>query len=252
MSEKDQQTYSLEETIGYRFGDRTLLERAMTHSSSTAASHCSYERLEFLGDAVLGLVVAQALFEWPEHYDEGEMSELKSEVVNRRSLAKAGHRLGLDAHLRVGKGLSLKRRCPPSLVADAYEALVGAVFLDGGLAEARAIVLGTIKPELKAALQRRHPANFKSILQRLVQADGGQPPDYETVAEAGPEHARRFHVVVRVGGEQAGSGWGKTKKLAEQAAAEEGISKLYAGSGKHARSCGPDPNADRPGACSPG
>ncbi len=227
MTEAHVQFAGLQEALGYRFKDMSLLRKAMTHSSLKPAGYSSYERLEFLGDAVAGLIVAQRLFQWPERYSEGEMTEMKSAAVNRRSMARAGGRLKLESYLRTDPALEQSGRYPTSLIANAYEALIGAVFLDGGLEKAREVVVRTLEPELKAAERRAHNHNFKSLLQRLVQGDGHELPAYRTARAVGPQHDQRFQAVVRVGGAERGSGWGKTKKDAEQEAARQALGSLY-------------------------
>jgi len=227
MSAEKTPLAELEEAIGYRFKDESLLAKAMTHSSLVSRGLRSYERLEFVGDAAIGLVVAQRFFQHPGRLSEGQMSEMKAAAVNRRSLAEAGRRIGLQRFIRVGKGLAESAQYPPSLIADAYEALVGAVFLDGGFSRARRVVLRTLRPELEAAEQRRHPPNYKSLLQQLMQAEGKGTPAYSTAREEGPRHNKRFLAVVRVDGVEHGSGWGKTKKQAEQQAAAQALERLY-------------------------
>ena len=217
----------LQEQIGYRFSDASLLRRAVTHSSLSAEGHVSYERLEFLGDAVVALVVAQELFDSPAGLTEGQMTEIRSRAVSKPSMARAGRRLKLHRHLRVDRGLAQRRKYPPSLVADAYEAVVGAVFLDAGLERAREFVLRTLEAELTAAERGEPPLNFKAILQQLVQAEGQEPPSYQTVKKAGPEHDSSFLVAVFLAGKKSGAGWGKTKKEAEQKAAQSALQTHY-------------------------
>ena len=229
MTETDPQLHELEQIIQYHFTDTSLLVKAMTHSSLTPAGFRSYERLEFLGDAVASLVVAQKLFEAPARHSEGEMTEIKSVAVSHRSMVRAGARLGLERFLRADRGLSQKQDYPPSLITDAYEAVIGAIFLDGGLEAARSFLLRTLGPELEAAEKREHTPNFKSIFQQLVQVDGRPPPQYRTTSQVGPEHDKRFQAEVCVDGEEKGSGWGRTKKDAQQKAAEQALDALYPG-----------------------
>lgn len=227
MSEDRQDLAELERVLGYCFRNRDLLRQALTHASLSPAGYRSYERLEFLGDAVAGLVVAQRLFESEERYSEGEMTEIKAATVNRRSMATAGERLGLSSFLRAEQGLADRQRYPRSLISDAYEALVGALYLDGGLEEARRFVLSSLGPELQAAEQSEHPPNYKSILQEKLQSEGHAPPVYRTAARVGPEHNTRFQAAAYVDGKERGRGWGPTKKQAEQKAAQEALKTLY-------------------------
>ena len=173
------------------------------------------------------LVVAHAFYESPEAPSEGEMTTMKSNAVSRRSMAQAGDRLNLQHYLRVERGLAQRKKYPPSVIADAYEALIGAIFLDGGFEAAREFVLLSLRPELEAARQRTHPPNYKSILQQLVQAEGRDPPVYRTVKKVGPDHDMRFLAAAELGGIEGESGWGKTKKDAEQEAARCTLDRLY-------------------------
>ncbi len=216
----------LQKNIDYEFDDISLLRKAVTHSSLAPVGHRSYERLEFLGDAVASLVIAEKLFASAENYSEGEMTVMKSDTVNRRSMEQAGRRLNLPDYLRVDEGLN-RQECPGSLVTDAYEALVGAIFLDSDYSRAQQFVLATLKEELRDAEEREHPPNYKSILQELRQADGNQPPGYHTAREVGPAHNARFQAEVRIDGVTQGTGWGKTKKSAEQQAAHNALDVLY-------------------------
>jgi ribonuclease-3 len=231
VSNRNQELEKLQDTIGYEFEDISLLRKAMTHSSLAPAGHRSYERLEFLGDAVAGLVIAEKLFRSPATYTEGEMTVMKSDTVNRHSMEKAGRRLDLESYIRINQGLA-QQEYPASLITDAYEALVGAIFLDGGFEESRQFVLRTLQEELAAAEEREHPPNYKSVLQELLQAEGKQPPTYHTARKVGPAHNTRFQAEVRLEGVAQGSGWGKTKKQAEQQAAREALNALYADSWK--------------------
>jgi ribonuclease-3 len=213
----------LQKAIGYAFRDISLLNKALTHASLAGQGLWSYERLEFLGDAVAGLVVAARLFSAPERLNEGEMTAIRSDAVCGRSMAAAGERLGLSEHVRVDRGLARRQDYPPSVIADAYEALVGAIFLDGGFEKAREFVLRSLAQEIHEAEERRHPPSFKSILQELVQAAGFEPPTYRTLQQTGPDHDARFLAAVYVQEAEKGTGWGITKKDAEQKAAEDAL-----------------------------
>ncbi|MFW5922868.1 MAG: ribonuclease III [Planctomycetota bacterium] len=226
MREEQQRLDELQDSIGYEFDDISLLRKAITHSSLVPQGHHSYERLEFLGDAVSGLVIAEELFSEPAEYSEGEMTIIKSDTVNRHSMEKAGRRLELDQYLKVNDGLS-DQKYPGSLLTDAYEAVVGAVFLDGGYTTARDFVLRTLAPELEDAKIREHTPNYKSVIQELLQAQGQEPPTYHTARKVGPDHNVRFQAEIRVDGVPQGSGWGRKKKKAEQEAAREALRQLY-------------------------
>lgn len=217
----------LQDVIGYHFNDLSLLHKALTHASLSGEGLLSYERLEFLGDAVAGLVVAERLFNAPGRPSEGEMTSIKSEVVCRRSMMHAGQRLNLGEYVRADRGLARRKAYPASVIADAFEALIGAVFLDGGFHAARQFVLRALDPEVREAQQRRHPPNHKSILQEMVQSDGGPPPSYRTLRREGPDHEARFLTAAFIGGVEAGTGWGATKKDAEQQAAKAALESRY-------------------------
>jgi len=211
----------LQRRLGYRFRDRRLLERALTHRSFAYEAGLSenYERLEFLGDAVLGLVVAEALFADHPDLAEGDLSKLKSQAVSSPALSRYAAGIGLGEELRVGVGEERTGgREKPSLLADSMEAVLGAVFLDGGLAAARRV----IAPLLERALgDRPEPGHggAKTRLQEISQARGWELPVYRQVAAEGPDHRKRFTVECLVAGEQVGVGEGGSKKLAEQRAA---------------------------------
>ena len=214
--------------MGYHFTDQSLLQKALTHASLHGVGGISYERLEFLGDAVAGVVVAERLFRAPEHWSEGQMTAIKSDAVSRTSMVSAGRRLGLESYMRVDRGLAAGgKKYPDSVVADAFEALVGAVFLDGGMEKAREFVLQFMGLEIQRCEERRHTPNFKSTLQELVQAECGRPPTYRTLQQVGPDHEAQFLAAVHVLGVEKGSGWGTTKKEAEQRAAEAALETHY-------------------------
>jgi ribonuclease-3 len=220
---------SLQDRLGHRFRDPSLLVLAMKHASSRGKQEGSNERLEFLGDSVLGLVVCQYLFERSTDTTEGQMTKVKSSVVSRSALARAGRWLELAEHLQVDEGLRQRRHLPVSLLADAYEALVGAIYLDAGLATARDFVLRTLAAEIEAAEADKHVPSYKSTLQELAQADGSGVPRYKLVRHEGPDHRRRYLCAVRVGEEDWGAGWGTTKKAAEQQAARDALRQHYPG-----------------------
>jgi ribonuclease-3 len=217
----------LQDLLQYRFGDPALLRLAMTHASARGRDGPSNERLEFLGDAVMGLVVSAHLFGEKPRLSEGEMTSVKSTVVSRRVLSHVSRALGLPTFLQVDSGLQRRTRYPGSVVANAYEAVVGAIFADGGLGPAREFVMRTLGPEVKKVQDRRHVPNYKAVLQERTQAEGKGTPEYAVVRWEGPDHRRSYRVVVQVAGEQCGTGAGETKKEAEQQAAGEALDRLY-------------------------
>ncbi|MFI5316096.1 MAG: ribonuclease III [Myxococcota bacterium] len=214
--------------LGHRFARPELLEQALTHSSrahEVGDRDAGNERLEFLGDAVLGLVVAERLMRAHPHADEGELTQARAEAVNEQALAERARALGLDALVRLSRGERRQGgRAKDSILANAFEALLGALYLDGGLEVARAFLARELGPALVARDKRERDP--KTALQELLQAAGREPPRYATVAQTGPPHARQFSVEVRAGDALLGVGSGSSKRLAEQAAAREALAAL--------------------------
>ncbi len=204
----------------HAFRDPELLRQALTHAST--ASETDNERLEFLGDAVLDLIVAEELFRCEPQRSEGEMTELKSWVVSRKALAEAGRELGLDRAARVGHGLE-SRRLPNSVLANLYEACLGAVYLDAGLDAARAFVRATLCEPLAGALGAGLARNPKQRLQEHCQLRTGAPPGYVQLEERGDAHARAFLVAAEIAGRRFPPAWGRTRKEAEGWAAHEAL-----------------------------
>jgi ribonuclease-3 len=223
---------TLQTAVGYRFRDRGLLEHAMTHTSraneDVSGGVVDNESLEFLGDAVLGFIVADLLFrEFPE-CDEGEKSKMKAMLVSTTTLARVAERLQLGDHLLLGRGEEKTGgRRKQALLADGCEALIAAIYLDGGIEQARAFVvheLGGIIDDM-----RRDGINgqdYKSALQELVQAGNRPLPEYRVVGTLGPDHQKRFDVEVVVAGEALARATGSSKKEAEQEAARLALSRF--------------------------
>jgi ribonuclease-3 len=212
----------LAERIGHRFEDPGLLSEAMAHRSWCAeeAARVSNERLEFLGDAVLGLVVAEHTFSTHPGLSDGQMSKVRASVVNTKVLAEVGLGLGLPDYLRLGRGEDLSGgRAKESILADATEAVIGAVYLDGGLSEARRLILGLLADRIAVAVGEPGVSDHKSRLQEQAVALGRGVPRYE-VEGFGPDHARRYLATVYVAGQPLGRGEGRSKKDAEQVAAQ--------------------------------
>lgn len=207
-------------SIPHSFRDPSLLALALTHASTGASAN--NERLEFLGDVVLDLVVAEELFHAHADLAEGELTELKAWVVSRAVLARAASALELDRELAVGQGMR-ERALPRSVQANVYEALLGAVYLDGGLAAAQAFVRTSLAGPLERVHRLQGPVNPKQTLQRLAQLETGEPPCYELLAERGHAHAKAFLVAARVGARTFPSAWGRTRKEAERWAAHEAL-----------------------------
>jgi ribonuclease-3 len=223
---------TLQLAIGYRFRDRGLLEHAMTHTSraneDVSGGVHDNESLEFLGDAVLGFLIADVLFsEFPEH-DEGQKSKIKAALVSTTTLARLSERLAIGDHLLLGRGEEKTGgRKKQALLADGYEALIAAIYLDGGIEHARAFVMREYEALIGEA--RRLGAagqDYKSALQELVQAQNQPLPDYRLVGTVGPDHRKLFQVEVVVNGEAVAEATGSSKKEAEQEAARLALEHL--------------------------
>jgi ribonuclease III len=206
-------------SIGYQFRNPDLLRYALRHASSASCRRESNERLEFLGDAVLGLVVCQTLYERLPDALEGDMTKIKSAVVSRRACARVANNLRLTDGLVLGQGMDCGEQLPSSLAAGTLEAVIAAIYMDGGLEPARDFILRHMDEELRAATASQHQFNYKSQLQQWAQRQLGGTPQYELLDEKGPDHAKCFEVAVSVNDQQFPSAWGPNKKEAEQKAA---------------------------------
>ena len=216
-----------ERSLGYQFRNPKWLRKALVHSSNRISSGLSNERLEFLGDSVMGMLVAEYLFnEYPD-FTEGHLTKVKSVVVSRPVLAKCAAALGLQRYVQIGPGMAADA-LPETVVANALEAVIAAIFLDGGLDAARRFVLEKLKDEIDLVVTDRHEKNYKSLLQQLVQRKEGITPTYRVIAEEGPDHAKRFCVAAVIGDRVADQAWGANKKAAEQLAAEKTYKHLLA------------------------
>lgn len=218
----------LEQIIGYTFRDKYLLNQALTHSSYANEKKLgklgSNERLEFLGDAVLELISSDYLFAKFPQLPEGELTKKRASLVCEPSLAYCAREFGLPGFLLLGKGEDMTGgRNRDSIVSDATEALLGAIYLDGGFANAKEFVLRFILNDME---HKQLFYDSKTILQEIVQEDGSQPVEYVLVKEEGPDHNKKFTVEALVNGASMGLGSGHTKKAAEQAAAYQAIRKM--------------------------
>lgn len=219
---------SLEEKLGYTFQDKSLLENALTHSSCANESKGrlhSNERLEFLGDSILGMVVAEHLYRNHPDLPEGELTRTRAALVCEESLVEVAHDLGLGDYLKLGKGEEAGGgRTRPSIRADAVEAVLAAVYLDGGIGSARKIIQKYIlSREIEGLNSQR---DYKTALQELIQRESGQSLKYRLTGSEGPDHDKRFFVEVDLNGQPVGAGKGRSKKEAEQMAAKAAIGKL--------------------------
>jgi len=223
---EDERLEHAQDILGHDFERLELLEQALMHASITDARVESNERLEFLGDVVLGLVVCEHLFCNYEDLLEGELTKIKSSVVSRKVCAEVAAARGLDEFIVLGKGLSNRSNLPPSVLAAVYEAVIGAIFLDGGLDAARAFVLQDMGRRITLAARTGHQHNFKSVLQQTAQQEFDVTPQYLLLDEKGPDHAKCFEVCVGIGSRRFPSAWGPSKKQAEQQAALEALFEL--------------------------
>ena len=219
---------TLEEKLGYSFQNRELLENALTHSSRANESRGklpSNERLEFLGDSILGMVVADHLYRGHPDLPEGGLTRTRAALVCEESLVEVAQALNLGEYLRLGKGESSGGgRERPSIQADAVEAVLAAIYLDGGIGSARKFIQKFILSRETDGLAK--PLDHKTALQELVQRESGQVLRYRLVGEEGPDHNKRFFVEVTLNGQAVGSGSGRSKKEAEQMAAAAAIESL--------------------------
>lgn len=215
-----------ERRIGYRFSDQSLLRSALTHASGAEHRLASNERLEFLGDSILGAVVCELLFHQYPEYLEGDLTKIKSIVVSRRTCAKISDALGMQEFLILGKGMTTHPTIPPSVLADVFESIIAAVYLDGGDQAAREFVEKYIGPEIELAAGGEVGSNYKSLLQQLAQREHGTTPTYQLLDEKGPDHSKCFKIAAQIGHHRYQAAWGRNKKEAEQRAARNALSEL--------------------------
>jgi ribonuclease-3 len=216
-----------QEAIGYHFQQPELLRSALTHASGANTRLASNERMEFLGDAVLGLVTCELLYQRFPDYQEGDLTRVKSIVVSRRTCAHFSRELDLGQFLFLGKGMTVNPdNVPPNLLADVYESLVAAIYLDGGLEVARDFILRLLGPEIEEVVGGSAGGNFKSQLQQLAQREFNATPQYLLLDEKGPDHSKCFKIAAVIGRHTYRGAWGRTKKEAEQRAAMNAIAQV--------------------------
>ena len=222
----------LEHALGYDFRNRELLEHSLTHSSFAHEQNLGEvddnERLEFLGDSVLGFLISNFLYKAHPNIKEGELSKLKAYLVSSANLVHYSERLSLGDYLRLGKGEEKTGgRGKPALLVDAFEAVLAAIYIDGGLESVRDVVDALFRHQIEDVDDSgERSSNFKSVLQEDLQSRSRSPARYKVVEETGPDHQRLFTVEVVIDGKSIASGRGLTKKAAEQAAAEEALEVL--------------------------
>lgn len=209
----------LEQLLDYHFSDPHLLSEALAHSSQAKDRLLSNERLEFLGDSILAVVICQTLFARFPAYLEGDLTKIKSMLVSRKTCAKIANSLGLSKFVKVGKGMDKTRAMSGSVSAGALESLIAAIYLDGGFQAAAEFILKLFAPTIDMVDARQHQENFKSLLQQYCQQEFGVTPIYELLDEKGPDHNKCFETVAVIHSRRFPSAWGITKKEAEQKAA---------------------------------
>lgn len=215
-----------ESVLGHPFADRELLRQALTHSSNTDDGLASNERLEFLGDAVLGVVVCAMIFRRFPGLREGDMTKIKSLAVSRDTCAHIARDLGIEPLLILGKGMQGNGKLPASLSACAFESLIGALYLDAGFERCESFIRPLLEPVIERAAVGGHQQNFKSVLQQFLQRRLGHSPCYRVLDEQGPDHSKCFKVRAEIGERHFEPCWGPTKKRAEQEAALAALKEL--------------------------
>jgi ribonuclease III len=203
-----------------------LLRAALTHTSSADTRQDSNERMEFLGDAVLGLVCVEQLYMRFPDYQEGDLTKIKSAVVSRRTCARISRQLNLGEFMFLGKGMHFQGVIPSNLLADVYESLVGAIYLDGGLEPAKEFILKYLNPEIELVAEAAHAGNYKSLLQQVAQKEFNATPAYHLLDEKGPDHSKCFKISAVIGRYHYAAAWGRTKKEAEQKAAMNALAMI--------------------------
>ena len=232
MSAEEDRLPLCEQRLGYQFHDRELLKSALTHASGANHRLASNERLEFLGDAILGAVVCELLFQRFPQFQEGELTRIKSAVVSRQACARMSAKLGLNEFLIVGKGVTNTPMIPPSILSDVFESLIAAIYLDGGTDPVQAFISEHLVPEIESNVSNGKDENYKSSLQQYSQKWFGAPPSYELVDEKGPDHAKNFYISAIVDNQHYTAAWGANKKEAEQLAARNALVELMKDQGK--------------------
>lgn len=215
-----------ERILQYTFKNEKLLQESLTHASIADHRLESNERMEFLGDAVLDVIVCEALYRKFPHYLEGELTQVKSAVVSRRTCAEVSNETGLTDLLIIGKGISSREAMPSSLAAAVYESVVAALYIDGGFEVVKQYVLRTISGKIDIISSNSHQQNYKAVLQQHAQKLLGATPIYELLDEKGPDHSKCFEICVLVDRRRFTSAWGPNKKMAEQKAALAALEEL--------------------------
>ncbi len=229
-----------QEAISYRFRQPDLLKAALTHASGANTRLASNERLEFLGDAVLGVICVEQLYVRFPELQEGDLTKIKSAVVSRRTCARMSKEYGLGDYLLLGKGMHLHTAVPANMLADVFESVVGAIYLDGGLEPAKAFVLKYLEAEIDLVAEGAH-GNHKSVLQQEAQRRFGATPQYVVLDEQGPDHSKCFKVAAEIHKRLYPAAWGPNKKEAEQRAAQNALADLRGEAVPYPADCSPLP-----------
>lgn len=216
-----------QDIIGYRFKDIQFLEDALKHASGVSHRLASNERMEFLGDAILGFVACEQLYHSFPDCLEGELTRIKSVVVSRDTCAKISERLGLNNHLVLGKGMASDPEIPRSVMAAALESLIAAIYLDGGIEPTRKFIIEHIENEIEQIASGEQGGNYKSQLQQFAQREHGVTPVYQLLDEKGPDHSKCFKISAQVAHQRFPAAWGRSKKESEQRAAHNAINEIY-------------------------
>lgn len=221
----------LQQLMDYKFKERSYLVRALTHSSFSNENKKeklkNNERLEFLGDSVLGLIISEYLFSHYANLEEGQLTKIRAKIVCEASLGSASKALRLGEFMMFGRGEELTGgRERTSILSDAFEALIAAIFLDGGMEQARAFVLRRLDAVIKDAVEGKLFVDYKTRLQEVIQIQKGNRIKYEIVREEGPDHSKIFYTEVRLNDVTIGVGSGHSKKESEQEAAKHGLKRL--------------------------
>ena len=223
---KKQIVQRIEEALQYHFSDHTILQKALTHSSAASGKLDSNERLEFLGDSVLGLVICQALFERFPSYLEGDLTKIKSKLVSRKTCSFLANQLDVDDLLEIGPGMKKSKALQGSISAATLESLIAAIYLDGGFEAAKDFILRVFGPMIEQSDADQHHENYKSLLQQYAQQHLNHSVGYEILDEKGPDHNKCFEIAAVIDHKRYPSAWGTTKKEAQQNAAYNALVEL--------------------------
>lgn len=229
-TKRQKELKEFQQSIGYSFKDETLLDTALTHSSYTANrmdGKAHYERLEFLGDSVLSMIISQYIFKCCKDQAEGQLTRIRANIVCEQSLFDAATKLEMGKFLQISKGEELTGgRTRPSILADAFEAVLAAIFIDGGMSKAKPFVLNNLERTIQQAIQNKIITDYKSFIQEYLQKEFQGKISYKLLSEDGPDHSKTFEMAILLEDNVLGTGSGLSKKEAQQAAAKNAVEKL--------------------------